>query len=235
LSPSFRMSQPGEREVSPSVASPPQDHQQNTFTKQAPIAEAPTSQADLDLSHARGIPDDICNSVMESLTRQLSNTSVSRTPMDMAAYKKQVRTRTAAPLLPCGICRVEFEINDIGALACHLKEHFQSFEGKHICNICEISFVHNADLKRHESSARAGDCGFNFAHKALCPGHHRPCQNRVAPTAPESDDDRFNFAYRLRVWESYQLTSFLSSLQLLVMSKVDPVKDQGRIWTEVME
>ena len=200
------------------------------------LGNHPTSQVESDLSHPRGIQDDICNTVLESLTYQLSKTSVSRTSMDMAAYKRQVRTRTAARLLPCGICRAEFEINDISALASHLKEHFKSFDGKHDCKICEIRFVHEADLKRHESSARAGDCGFNFAHKAPCPGHHRPGRNGVPHEALESDDDRFNFAYRLRTWESSQLTTFLSSLQPLVEAKTNGVKDSETIiWTEIIE
>ena len=149
--------------------------------------------------------------------------------MDIVAYKKQVRTRTTDRLLPCGICHTEFEVNDICALSKHLRDHFENFNGKHWCSICEVSFVHETDYKRHEMNAAAGNCGFAFVHTAPCTGHHRPDRREIVSIGPRSNEDRFNFAYRLRTWEQSQLRLFLSSLKPLAQS----TQDGTRMWSDI--
>ena len=195
---------------------------QNATQDDAPILDETWT----DLSRPQCISEEVCTSVMDSLTQQLSKASLgTEIVMNMATYRKQIRTKLSHRLLPCGICHTEFEVNDCKTLLRHLKAHFESFRDQYRCVICDINFVHEPDLKRHQLSAAAGDCGFNFVHKAPCPGHHRPPGLHMPRGSPcKSDDDRFNFAYRLRTWEHAQLNNFLSNLAPLVERKLE----QGR-------
>ena len=135
----------------------------------------------------------------------------------MAKYRENVRNAISGKPIPCGICRMEFQVGDPEALLAHLKEHFERLEGKYYCNVCKIAFVHEADLQRHEDSARNGDCGFKFQHKNPCTGHHPPfSESGVLDDANWNNDrDRFDFCYRIRYWEQCQLGSYISSINRL--------------------
>lgn len=169
-----------------------------------------------DLSYPQGVDEGITNAVMEKLTQDVRGITIGQGQLDMTTYKKQVRLKRTNRLLPCGICHTEFEINDACALAEHLKDHFKRFNCGFWCDICEISFVHDTDYKNHLFNAANGDCGFTFIHAAPCTGHHRP------PGRSNINDDRFNFASRVRIWELSQLRVFLTSLEPLM----EPTQDQ---------
>ena len=194
-------------------------------------ASANTSNA-RDLTQPHRISKEQVDVVMDSLTAQLKGVVIRSAPMTLRAYKKQVRTADLHRLLPCGICRMEFEITNVEKLIQHLKAHYESLNGSHRCNICEINFVHEADLSRHLYDARAGNCGFHFKHKEVCSGHHPPQRATPSSVIHETDDHRFNFAYRLRTWEHSKLKSFLSSLEPLIESKVLGVGAQMTAWSE---
>ena len=143
------------------------------------------------------------------------------TPVPECALKHSRTQATGAKPLPCGICHKEFEVLDPRALAEHLNGHFAHLaDAKHRCEPCQISFTHMSDLQRHQQSAAAGDCGFKFAHRSTCTGHHAP--SKMYKYDPESDQDRFDFSYRLLHWEQSQLAAFHSSLDNLFNAHFGP-------------
>lgn len=191
--------------------------QEEKATAQGPIVTS--GELKVDLSCPLAIPDNSRDSVMEALSQQLSCTSIAKDPRDAAACRKQqVRGKGDNRKLPCGLCGTKFETDETQILLKHLADHFNTFDGdsnRRRCKSCEISFVHESDLKRHEASAAKGDCGFAFEHKSSCPGHHPPGRHHVDPSELNSDDDRFDFAYRLRTWEHAQLKGFRLSVKTL--------------------
>lgn len=112
-----------------------------------------------------------------------------------------------------------FEIHDTVALFEHLNDHFDGLNGKHRCGICQIDFVHAADLERHQLSASKGDCGFKFHHRSPCSGHHSPRAVRSDGLDLGNDNDRFSFCYRIRLWEQSQLQTFVSSVRSLIKTE----------------
>ena len=173
----------------------------------------------VDLSQCEGLPDSVCNSALDSLSEQLSRTKIGHTPPCPKAYKGQVRAAKPNRPLPCGICRTTFEIYDTAALFEHLKFHFDGLNSKHRCYVCEIDFVHAADLERHQASAMKGDCGFNFLHKTSCSGHHPPADVSPDDLVLARDNDRFSFCYRIRSWERSQLQAYVRSVKSLIDSE----------------
>lgn len=179
------------------------------------MSESSSSTMNTDLSACQGLPEANHTAIMDTLSDQLSRISLKNNAMCPTVYKKQVRTVKASRLLPCGLCRMEFEIHDHAALFQHLKDHMDGFNGLCRCKVCEIDFMSSSDLKKHEASAAKGDCGFFFHHKSPCTGHHPLRKAPLSDLTLANDDDRFTFCYRIRVWEQSQLASYISSIHRL--------------------
>ena len=219
-------------------------HNNSTDDRDNGVCESVAQECDvepnlikLDLSRPQGIPEharhSIANSILELGNQPTPFTPTKINTMDMVTYKKQVRTKRVGSLLPCGICYHDFEVNNIDMMAQHLVGHFRRLDGEYRCEICEVSFVSKVDLNRHEYGAARGDCGFRFPHRAACPGHHKPQRQDRECTSMVSDDDRFDFMYRLRTWERWQLKTFVSSLTPLVDSRIGGSRGSKSIaWTE---
>ena len=48
-----------------------------------------------------------------------------------------------------------------------------------------------------------------------CTGHHPPGTNPMGDVNLKNDNDRFDFCYRIRLWEQCQLSSYISSIKKL--------------------
>ena len=131
-------------------------------------------------------------------------------------------SRNYRPSVSCALCRKAFKTSRPKALFDHLNEHFRRLKLSYWCAECEIGFVHEADLSRHQRLAKKGECGFAFSHVVSCGGHHPPIRSvsqkvlQEQSLLQEMDNDRFNFCYRLRSWEQSQLQAFVSSTKKLV-------------------
>ena len=116
----------------------------------------------------------------------------------------------------CGFCRRPFELWDNQALHEHLRLHFSQLVDGHLCSVCDIKFVHLKDLNDHfRCASRIGRCGFTFTHQIICTGHHDPV-TRASGYEAALESDRFEFCYRLRLWEHAQLHAYLSSVSVLM-------------------
>lgn len=142
-----------------------------------------------------------------------------------SVLKKEVRLATSRSMI-CGICQQNFELYSESALFGHLKAHLEDLsDAQHVCNVCQIAFVHRKDFERHMQSAAEGDCGSSFAHKSFCNGHHDPCPESWLISAGEerspilhdchAEDDRNRFHRQLREWEMAQLRLYSHSVNAL--------------------
>lgn len=137
--------------------------------------------------------------------------------------------------LTCGLCGLIFRSKSITQLFSHLDEvHFKESEGPHTCKECEISFAYEKDLSTHLHSAKMGDCGFMFQHTQECTGHHPPQKSRLSRSNEESkrlredltDNDRFEFCYRVRHWEQAQVHANQDYLDRLAVA-LPPARKHG--------
>lgn len=186
------------------------------------VSESSSATTNTDLSTCQGLPEANHTAIMDKLSDQLNHTSLSSSVVCPSLYKKQVRAAKPNRLLPCGLCRIEFEIHDPTALFQHLKDHMNGFNGAYRCEECEIEFVSASDLEKHLASAEKNDCGFLFHHRSPCTGHHPPPRPKNGPRLLlDSDNDRFSFCYRLRAWEHSQLAAYVYSIKELNRSKIN--------------
>lgn len=121
----------------------------------------------------------------------------------------------------CGLCGRHFSARYPDKLRKHLNDHCQELESSHKCRLCQIGFTHKSDLQARLRSAKTGNRGFMFEHKFKCTGHHPPSASqpadsrwKVGSQITTTDDDRFDFCFRLRQWESFQLTSYRDSIDI---------------------
>ena len=116
----------------------------------------------------------------------------------------------------CTICKSPYE-TDIAELRAHLYRHLQEQKHEWLCDMCDIGFASEADLKHHLISAEQGHCGFNFRHTGLCTGHHPVSSTSNDMTL--GDHDRFKLGSLLRSWELSQLQLHEASIQQLTEAK----------------
>ncbi|KAK4901237.1 hypothetical protein LTR27_001794 [Elasticomyces elasticus] len=124
-------------------------------------------------------------------------------------------TVSAAASTHCVFCDLPLS-SDKGILMSHLREHMDAIRGDplHICHICNVGFVHKADLDKHKNSANLlSHCGFEFHHHQPCTGHHPP---EVVSNLAFTDRDSFRLCEQLRHWEFGQLRAYIETINQLV-------------------
>ena len=131
------------------------------------------------------------------------------------------RVRGTKGCRPCTLCNKPFGDSE-GEIKNHLERHFNELQGEHECEICQIGFVHAADLERHQQCARDGHCGFDFEHSEPCAGHHP-----VSGTGVLNDSDQARLCHRLRHWEQSQLQAY-TNLVAEVINASAPNNDSDR-------
>ncbi|KAK5722682.1 hypothetical protein LTR15_005914 [Elasticomyces elasticus] len=127
----------------------------------------------------------------------------------------KVITLSAAAPTHCVFCDLPLS-SDKGILMSHLREHMDAIRGDplHICHICNVGFVHKADLDKHKNSANfLSHCGFKFQHHQPCTGHHPP---EVVSNLAFTDRDSFRLCEQLRHWEFGQLRAYIETINQLV-------------------
>lgn len=122
---------------------------------------------------------------------------------------------------PCPLCREDFGHNS-AEIAQHIEVHLKNLNGQHVCEQCQIGFVHRADLDKHLQSALSDvHCGFNFEHQDACTGHHPPGEFDEFLT----DRDRAALSCQLQNWELSQLRAFMCALDDAVQARVDKTSE----------
>lgn len=123
--------------------------------------------------------------------------------------------------MPCPLCGDELGNNryDRGDARKHMEQHMRRMEAitmdsvsdsEAYCSDCQIHFLDNRDLARHQQSVRrSGGCGFTFSHcvKGDCVGHHPP---RIEGHA---NPDHCHFKNALRLWEDFQRRAFVEYVE----------------------
>lgn len=197
---------------------------------QQQILKRGPDQMDSDMSVAYGrkrTATEVENDTLKGIGTQFQSVIDLTMPLGLPpgneAPLKRTDVANLACAIPCGICGLHVSTQHPGKLRKHLNSHFKALQESHSCNICQIGFKHKSDLEAHLRSAGNGDCGFMFVHKSKCTGHHPPCESRPANSRWKvgnqiisTDNDRFDFCFRLRQWETFQLASYRSSIDAVM-------------------
>lgn len=135
---------------------------------------------------------------------------------------KDVRNVGARQRICCGICHQHSELRSPDALFCRVNDHFRDLHtSRYHCDECQIKFAHMSDLERHLSSAKLGNCGFHFAHKDPCLGHHPLITSKGRTRGSHPDHDRIGFSFRILHWEHAQLVGFVNNIKRLREVELD--------------
>lgn len=124
----------------------------------------------------------------------------------------------------CVLCQGHLGSN-MSEIRAHLDEHLKAFNTGFRCDICEIDFERERDLKLHQQSADLGHCGFGFEHIQPChendpPGHHPP----DAFSEMLTDNDRIRFYSRLWHWQHAQVKSYLEQVSNMINGEAIPLE-----------
>lgn len=146
-------------------------------------------------------------------------------PLSSASLMRKGASRRPAgdrPLPPCPLCQKGLG-DTITEIRSHIGLHLAELNGEHVCTVCEVGFVHRADLQHHQQCAAKGQCGFEFEHVFECTGHHPPDDS----AGFLSDNDRINICYQLRKWEQSQLRAFVRRLNELSLPETEPLANDS--------
>ena len=122
----------------------------------------------------------------------------------------------------CPICNKSFG-HTVEEVRSHLARHSLQGQGEHKCQLCQLGFVHKADLDFHLLSARDGSCGLQFEHTKKCTGHHPPTPDQLSM----SDSDRMRLPYCFQHWEQSQLQDYSA----VVNDVIDYVSSRTDCWS----